>query len=279
MHFRRLIAWLFAVCAVLTAPAGAQTPEDLIRWVYLSYSQPGPAGTKGIGFLSSPSQRAQFFSRRQVAFFAANDSYRNSYARSCFDFALDIPGNGFNAQEIAQSLVVTTQQSAGRKSVTARFRNFEQLAQITYDFIEEDGFIRIDDIAGPGWRLSALPCAPQTTQTPAAPTGRYCFDKPDASVRLDLQPDGRAHFVVTSSAMVRYTCFMEGVADPAPGGWLYADREFAQGCTLKIITSPDGGVALSDPTHQCKAYYCGQAASLDGIRFDQSDQIHCRQTD
>ena len=79
-----------------------------------------------------------------VTFFDANDSYGDNLMTACVDFAFDIPGQDFDENEIARTLTVSSTGDAARRSVTASFRNFGQVARITYDFIAEDGFWRID---------------------------------------------------------------------------------------------------------------------------------------
>lgn len=270
----RLVAAVFWACLVATI-ATAQTPEDIIRWVYQSHSQSGPAN--GIHHLAAPEQRAQFFSRRMVAFFEANDSYGNDLASACLDFALDIPGNDFDAQEIVRTLSVSSSGDADRPSVTASFTTFGQPAQIIYDFISEDGFMRIDDIAGPGWRVSLMPCTQKPTRSAATPAiGSYCYMSGDDTLRLDLRGDGSASFEFSSWQTNGHSCGAQGQAKPITGGWLYENDEFGA-CQLGIIVTPDGGIRLSDPDYQCKQGLCGQRASIDGLQFARSTQIDCSQ--
>ncbi|MDU9002357.1 hypothetical protein [Sedimentitalea todarodis] len=261
----------------LATAAPAQTPEDIIRWVYQSHTQTGPQS--GIHHLASPAQRAQFFSRRMVAFFEANDSYGNDLASACLDFALDIPGNDFDAQEIARTLSVSSTGDAEQTSVTASFTTFGQPAQIIYDFISEGGFMRIDDIAGPGWRVSLMPCAPKpaASASPAPASGGYCYMSGDDTLRLDLHGDSGASFDLISWQANGHTCGARGLARAVDGGWLYESSEFGSACRLGIMVAPDGGIRLSDPDHRCKQGHCGQRAVIDGLQFARSTQIDCAQ--
>lgn len=270
----RLFAVLFWT-GLAIAPALAQTPEDIIRWIYQSHTRPGPAN--GTHHLSSPSQRAQFFSRRMVAFFEANDSYGNDLANACLDFALDIPGNDFDAQEILRTLSVTSAGNADRSSVTASFTTFGQPAQIIYDFISEDGFMRIDDIAGSGWRVSLIPCTPKPAVSAATTptTGSYCYMSGDDTLRLDVRADSSASFEFSSWQSHGHNCGGSGQARAIAGGWLYEDRYSGHVCRMGIMVTPDGGIRLSDPDHQCRPGRCGMRAVIDGLQFARSTQIDC----
>lgn len=66
---------LFMLCLMAGQAAYAQSPEETVRWIYQSMAQPGSGQMRGLGYLSSPEQRAHFFSRRFVQFLAANDSH------------------------------------------------------------------------------------------------------------------------------------------------------------------------------------------------------------
>ena len=281
---RRLLPLILLLATLAPLPAAAQSIEDLIRWVYLSQNQPGPAETKGFHFLSSPAQRSQFFSSRMVAFLAANDLQRQANAIGCIDFAPDIPGSDFNAQEIAQTLTLATVQDAGRTNVVARFRNFGQQAQVTYHFIVEDGLMRIDDVSGSGWQLSAIACPTQrpgqanAPQPPAAAasTNSYCFKKPDAELNMQMRPDGSVRFVLGTSSSTGHFCHMEGIARPDAGGWMHLDTQMGAPCELRLLPTADSGIRVSDRDFQCKRFYCGMAAGLDGIVFTRSEQVHCQ---
>lgn len=268
---------LFAVLlwsGLAALPALAQSPEDIVRWIYQSHAQPGP--NNGVHFLASPAQRAQFFSRRMVAFFEANDSHGDDLATACLDFALDIPGQDFDAQEIARTLSISSTGTAGRQSVTAAFTTFGEPARIVYDFISEDGFMRIDDIAGPGWRVSLIPCTPKPAGSTASPTsGSYCFLSGDDALRLDLRSDGSAWFDFSSWQANGHSCGARGQLKTIAGGWQYEDIQDGQTCRLGVLTTSDGGIRLSDPDHQCKRWHCGQRAVIDGLQFARSTQIDC----
>lgn len=265
---RLVAALLWAGCA--TTAALAQTPEDIIRWVYQSHTQPG--SSNGIHHLTAPAQRAQFFSRRMVAFFEANDSYGNDLATACLDFALDIPGQDFDPQEIASTLSLSSTGEPDRPTVTASFMTFGQPAQIVYDFISEDGFMRIDDIAGPGWRVSLIPCTPKPVPSAASPTtGSYCYRRDADDLRIYVGAGGVADFRLESWQTNGHTCLIQGKAQPNSNGWTYQD----QACHLGLGITPGGGIRVTDANHACKKTNCGQRAVLDRLSYTRAEQVDC----
>ncbi len=269
--------YLWLACALVLAlvaalPARAQTPEDLVRWIYASLSAPGPAQAKGLAHISAPAQRRQFLSRRLADFYDANDSYGTDLMTACVDFAFDIPGNDFDEHEIARTLTVTTTGDPARPSVTARFTNFGQPAEFTYDFIPEDGAMRIDDIAGPGWRVSQIPCVPKGGSSPAATRGTgYCYRSGDNTLRLDVAGDGRALFELDSWQVAGHNCGAGGVAQPIEGGWLFEDGP----CRIEILVTPESGLRLTDHDWICKQTMCGARAVIDGLAFPRASQVDC----
>ena len=66
---------------------------------------------------------------------------------------------------MTRTLEVTTEGDATRQTVTARFSNFGQPTVVAYDFVPHEGLWKLDDIAGSGWRLSQIACAPASTTT------------------------------------------------------------------------------------------------------------------
>lgn len=255
------------------APAMAQTPEEIVRWIYTSLSQPGPGESKGLAYLSGPAQRAQYFTRRMQGFYSANESYGDDLAASCVDFAFDIPGNDFDETEIARTLAVTSERSADRMTVIARFSNFGQPAAIAYDFAIEDGFWRIDDIAGPSWRISQIPCSPRTAAT------EFCFGTERDNFKLQPGADGVASFGLSSWQGNGHSCGVSGTATPTDGGWMFESSNDGQLCRLQFLRTPDGGIRLSDPESACKAYYCGARAALDGMSFEPANRADCATVD
>jgi hypothetical protein len=253
------------------APARAQTPEDLVRWIYTALTAPGPAEMKGLAYLSAPAQRRQFLSRRLADFHDANDSYGSDLMTACVDFAFDIPGQDFDAAEIARTLSVASGGDPARPSVTARFTSFGQPAEITYDFIPEDGTLRIDDIAGPGWRVSQIPCAPKggSSASPASPG--YCYRTDDTTLRLDVAGDGRALFELDSWQGGGHHCGGGGPAQPIEGGWVHE----AGSCRIEILVTPEAGLRLTDRDWICKETMCGARAVIDGLAFPRASQVDC----
>jgi hypothetical protein len=262
------LVWAFA------QPAAAQTPEDTVRWIYDSMAQPGQvAEQRGLWHLSRPERRNQFFSRRLVDFIIANDSHGNDLVTACIDFDPAIPGNDYDGAEILNSLTLGGSGDTTRRTVTARFMTFGRPAQIEYDFIVEDGFWKIDDIAGPGWRISQIACAPKAAAAPAA-SNAFCYLNGSDSLRLDLQADGSAMIDMQSWQANGHSCSARGRAGPAEGGWLFQAEE---GCRLEIRVTGDQGIAFADPDWACKRWMCGQRAVIDGLSFPRSSQIDCAQ--
>lgn len=260
------------ILAVLVAvPAWAQGPEDTVRWMYTSLVNPGPIRTKGLEYLTQPAQRDQFLSRRLMAFYAANDTHGNDLATACVDFGFQIPGQDFDEAEIARTITVEATGDATRQSVTARFTTFGAPALVVYDFIVEDGFWRLDDIAGPGWRVSNITCEPKVQLT------GYCYQTTGDTLRLDLGPDGRGQFEMHSWQSNGHTCGAWGPVQPIDGGWLFQGAADAPGCRIEILVTQDRGLRLTDTDWGCKRTHCGQRAVIDGMTFPVTSQIDCAQ--
>ncbi|MFV0512728.1 MAG: hypothetical protein ACK5MY_03685 [Jhaorihella sp.] len=276
MAVLRFCLGVFIVAAAFARPGLGQTPEEIVRWIYLSRAGAGAHGAQGLEYLSDPARRAQFFTQRMVAFLAANDSHGGDIATACLDFAPDIPGNDFDAGEIARTLVLSHAGGAGNQSVTATFTSFGQPARITYDFVAEDGFMRIDDIAGPGYRLSRIPCTARQAAAPV-PTGsgEFCYDTGNSELRLRPAPDGSAAFTLESWQGGGHSCGAEGRARSIAGGWLWEESRYGRPCRLQIALTPDRGIRLGDPGHDCKMMFCGQRAVLDGLAFPPASQVDC----
>ena len=263
---------LFTLALCLgAAQAGAQTVEDTVRWIYTSLVNPGSPDAKGLLFFTSPAQRSRYLSRRLTAFYEANDSYGSDLAQACLDFSPSIPGQDFDAQEIIGTLQVSSDVAENRQRVIASFSTFGAPAQIAYDFILEDGFWKLDDIAGPGWRLSDISCAPKgTAGTPAS----FCYNTQNDQLWLDTLQSGDARFALESWQANGHSCTASGIAKAQNGRWVFTDPS-AQNCRLGITVEPDGTVAISDPDFACKFVYCGQRAVLDGLRFPNTSQVAC----
>jgi hypothetical protein len=272
-------AILGALCALLIAgPATAQSPDEIVRWIYTSIAGPGSAESKSLDLLMSPAQRGNYFSRRLVTFFDTNDTHGNDLSTACLDFGPHIPGQDFDAAEIGRTVNVSGQDIGGKRQVTAAFLTFGQPAQVTYEFIVEDGFWRIDDIIGEYGRLSAIPCQPRravAASAPQAASGGFCYQRASDTMRLDLAPDGSATFRVESWQGGGHSCFASGFARAIEGGWLHEDASGGRPCQLSILVTPDQGLRLSDPNWQCKMSMCGQRATLDGLEFPRSAQVDC----
>lgn len=268
--------FIFVLILLMTpaVPAVAQTPEDVVRWIYLSLQRPPPAEQNGLYFLSVPPQRSQFFTDRMVAFYEANDSYGDNLAEACVDFAFDIPGQDFDAAEIARTLQVSSQSSAQRIAVTADFITFGQPARVVYEFAQQDGVWKIDDIAGVNFRVSAIPCTPKA-QAPARNAqagGGYCYQRDADGLKIELAGDGRARIEFISWQANGHSCsgMMEGRQE-ANALQFHAE----EGCLLQLRVDNDGSIVFSDADYTCKRFMCGQRAVLDGLRFPQSSQIEC----
>ena len=265
--------WVLAFALWIGAafPGLAQTPEDTVRWIYGSMTQTAPSQESGLWHLSRPARRDQFFSRRLVEFIVANDSYGDNLANACLDFDPAIPGNDFDGAEIQRSLSLAPVGDSTRQTVTATFTTFGQATQVVYDFIVEDGFWKIDDIAGPGWRISLIPCAAKPL---AAAAGGFCYVNGSDSLRLNVTGDGSAIVDMISWQSNAHTCSVNGLAGPIDGGWLFHAE---QGCRLEILVTADQGIRFSDPEWHCKRWLCGQRAVIDGLSFPRSSQIDCAQ--
>lgn len=287
-----MIRLILLVCVAMTValPARAQGAQDTIRWVYTSLEGLGPAESKGLAYLMSPAQRGQYFSQRMVDFFDANDSYGADLMTACIDFALDIPGQDFDAREIARTLTVSAQGDAQALSVTASFQNFGQVAQVVYDFIAEDGFWKIDDISGPGYRVSRISCEPrgvagqsadaveaEAEELPAYTGGAvsYCYQQGYGTFRVDVAPDGNAQFRLNSVQANGHSCSARGSAQRRVDGWVYEEMLVSGRCRIEILVTAEQGLRLRDEDWNCKPTLCGQRAVIDGLTFTRDDQINC----
>ena len=258
----------------MTAGALAQTPEDTVRWIYKSMSQPGISQERGLWHLSRPERRAQFFSRRMVEFIIAQDSHGDDLATACIDFDPAIPGNDFDSAEVLRTLNLAMSGDASRSTVAATFTTFTTFSQpvrVEYDFIVEDGFWKIDDIAGPGFRISRIPCAPRQATAPTD-SGMFCYANGPDTLRLNLLAGGAAQIDMQSWQSNGHSCSVNGRADTAEGGWMMQAEE---GCRLFVLVTADQGIRFADPEQHCKRWMCGQRAVIDGLRFPRSSQIDC----
>jgi len=269
-----LRALSFVLLLLTAAPVRAEGPEDTVRWIYASLIQ-RVGGPGGLAYLSAPERRGQFMTRRMVAFYDANDSYGDDMMAACVDFAFEIPGQDFDEAEIARTLSITSSGDDTQKVVTARFSNFGQPAEVAYSFVPEDGVWKIDDIAGPGWRVSEIPCSPKGAAPAQGGITSYCFLNGDDTMRLDLHQDGRASFDFLSWQANGHTCGGQGVAGPIAGGWAYEEAIEGAICRIEIMVTEDGGLRLTDRDWACKPRLCGQRAVLDGLSFPLASQVDC----
>ena len=265
--FLRLCA-IGSAAIVTTGAARAQSPEDLVRWRYTSLSRPGG----GLGYVTARDQRDRYLSDRLSAFFAADESHGGDPATTCLDFGPAIPGNDFDAAEIAQSLALSSETDGSEMNVTAAFTTFGEQVQIVYDFVVEDGFWQLDDIAGPGYRLSDIPC----TVAAERPEGTgYCYRTERDSLRLEVAGDVQARFELWSEQGGGHSCSASGPAQPIEGGWAYEEVFSGTPCRVEILVTPDQGLKLTDKDWACKDALCGARAVLDGLSFPPATQIDC----
>ena len=275
MRFNVFILYLWAT-VIAAGSVAAQSPEDTVRWIYTSLSQSGPADQKGLAYFRAPERRAQYMTNRMVTLFNANDTYGDDLASACIDFAPEIPGNDFDAAEIARTLQTTAEGDEQALSVTAQFSNFGTPAKIVYDFIPEDGFWKIDDIAGPGWRLSQIPCTTASAPSGSALTG-YCYVTDNASLRLRVDDAGHGEFEFDSLGANGHFCGALGPVGPMPGGWVYQEDFQGAQCRIEITVTPESGLRLIDVDGGCKMSLCGQRAVIGERVFSRADQLDCAQ--
>ncbi len=268
---KRVLA-AFSLLLASVGSAAAQGPEDIIRWVYTSLSGAGPASQQGLDYLSAPAQRGSFFTRRMVAFYDANDSFGDDLARACIDFGFAIPGQDYDAAEIVQTLQLSLQPAPGRINVVARFSNFGAPAQVIYEFAQEEGYWKIDDIVGQGFRVSQIPCAPKAASAAPAQVTAFCYKTGNDTLRLDTAPGAPVQVQISSWQANGHSCSARMAGQQVAGGW---DFPGANGCRLQIRLTQDRGLRLADPDWLCKARMCGQRAVLDGLSFPRSSQFDC----
>jgi hypothetical protein len=261
-----------ASAAFTASTSSAQSPEDLVRWIYTSLPQPGGS----LGYVTSEAERDRYLSHRLAAFFAADDSYGDDMQSACLDFGPAIPGNDYNAAEIVRSLAVSTEVDGAQTRVKAAFTTFGEPVEIVYSFVVEDGLWQLDDIAGPGYRLSEIPCTPRAASPQAAAkvTG-YCYRKAQDSLRLEVAPDGQAHFELWSEQGGGHSCSATGPARPTQSGWVYEEDFSGTSCRVEILVTAERGLRLTDKDWACKPALCGARAVLDGLSFAPQDQIDC----
>ncbi len=266
------VVLIFALVLAWAPALTAQTPEEMVRWVYMSEAAPGPAEQRGIWFLASPEQRGNYFTRRMVYFFDANDSYGDNLAEACIDFSPSIPGNDYDEAELVRTLTLTSQNRAEGVTVTASFTTFGYPASVSYDFLPEDGFWKIDDIVLNGHRMSDIPCEPKAAAAPT-PVHAYCFRTGnEQALRLDLDGAGGARLEFWSWQSNGHACSGQPVGNEVSGGWRFPGNG---ACELQLQIASDGGVELRDPEWACKEYMCGQRAVIDQMRFPHSSRIDC----
>ena len=259
------------------AGAAAQTPEDLVRWIYQSRTQTARAELTGFDYIAAPTLRSQFFSRRMIRTLAANDTHGDDLASACWDFAFDIPGQDFDATEILRTLSLTSQRGDTAMTVIARFTNFGEPAEIHYDFIVEREAWRIDDVAGPGWRVSEIPCASKSQPQSVLSLREvgYCYRDGDSVLRVIVDGAGAGRFSLQSYQDSGHSCSAQGPVTAVPGGWDYAAELGGGACRIAIRVTAAQGLRLSDPEWNCKPSLCGMRAVIDGLEFPRSTQVDC----
>lgn len=272
-----LIALAISLCAAL--PLRADTPEELVRWIYTSLAHPVPAEQKGLVYLMSPAQRVQFMSERMVTLLNNNDTYGDDLAAACIDFAFDIPGQDFDRNEIISTLITATTGDQERQTVVASFSNFAIPTQVSYDFVIENGRWVIDDIAQDRLRASTINCLPKGTgvvqPAPAPQITSYCYQDNTKSLRLDVSEDGSANFEFVSSQANGHTCGGQGRAARTAAGWLYEAALDSGPCRIEFTVTPSQGIRLNDADWACKPTLCGQRAVIDGLTYDRETQVQC----
>jgi hypothetical protein len=270
---RRSILILALVIAWAT-PGLAQTPEDVVRWIYASLVSDRPWNQQGVSFLRAPSQRGHFFTPRLVTLFEADDSYGDDMAQQCLPFDFAIPGNDFDAAEIVRTLQLNTRTIPGQISVTASFTTFGQPAQVVYDFAQVDGVWKIDDVAGAGFRLSEIDCQPKGSAALAGsePANSYCYARGDDALKVELLPANRARIEISSWQGGGHSCGGRMEGHQVVDGWHFPGE---QGCFLRLRLGDEGSLNIIDPDWACKRTMCGQRAVLDGMQFPRDSQVAC----
>lgn len=267
-----------AVILISILPAGklaAQSPQDLVQWIYVSLSQPG---LHGVPYLSAPERRQQFFSDRLIRLFAANEFKDANHQPPCIGFGVDVSGQDYDAAEILRTLQIEAVNEGTRQIVHARFRNFGKPEIVSYEFAPVDGHWRIDDIAGQGWRLSEIPCDAANVAAPSTELAGYCYVHDGGTLRIELDSTGAGLFDLEIWAATGHFCGIRGNLTPTTTGWLYQEQ-LSNGvlCRLELGVTRDQGVRINDPQHDCKSHYCGMKAAMDGTEFPRSSQVDCAQ--
>lgn len=268
------IVFSLYILVVSTTFAAAQTPEETIRWIYSSLASGAPAAQTGLDFLSAPAQRDAYFSDRMVTFYRANESYGAAFPDACIDFGFAIPGQDYNGAEILRSLQVSRQETARGLTVFADFVTFGQPARISYDFIAEDGFWKIDDISGANFRVSQIPCTPKADPpAPSAqsPAGAFCYQNGADSLRLGLNGTTATLEFISWQAN-GHSCSGDMTGFAVEGGWMF--QGFGA-CFLHLRRDANGGLDLIDRDWACKQTMCGQRAVIDGMHFPRASQVDC----
>ncbi len=266
---------LFALVAGTSAIA--QSPEDLVRWIYTSLNAPGPAEAKSLEFLSAPAQREQYFSGRLAALYTANDPVADDPAQACIDFGPAIPGNDFDPVEIQNTLQLSSQHDSEAWIVVARFSSFGTPAEIIYSFIAEGSVWQLDDIAQPGaWTLSEIVCPKPAAPVQTVSVNSYCYQTESDALRMDIQATGNLVFELTSWQGGGHFCGISGRAAPGNGVWIY-EENMTNGslCRLSVGVAPNGDIQISDQGDQCRTTYCGQRAVLSNLTLPASSQRSC----
>jgi hypothetical protein len=104
--------------------------------------------------------------------------------------------------------------------------------------------------------------------------GDHCFARRNSTLKLTVRGNGETWFGLDSVQGGGHMCGLEGVAQPAAGGWQYAEKVSGGTCRLDILNS-GGGIGFRDAGGLCRETYCGARADLDSITFAASDEGPC----
>lgn len=256
-------------------PAMAQTPQDVVRWIYASLLSDRPWNEQGMNYLSAPAQRGDFFTPRLVALFAANDTYGDDIVERCLPFDIAVPGNDFDASEIMRTLRLAPLQEVGTITVVAEFSNFGEPARIDYLFVPVGDVWKIDNIVNGSFRLSEVSCQPKAVVAPTPQNSNaYCYVRGADTLKVELLPGKRARIDLLSWQGGGHTCGAQMEGQQVTDGWQFPAE---QGCLLGLRLADDGGLSFVDPDWACKPMLCGQRAVLEGMSFPPGSQVRCEE--
>lgn len=269
--------WFFSIAvsiALLPFAAGANTPEDLVRWIYQSDTTNVSYLSRGLTFLTLPDNRASYLTTRFAGFYDANETYGDDLLMACMDYYPSVPGTDSDSNEVYRTLNLVSSQSDTEWRVDARFTNMGSPHHIAYVFVPEGGTWKLDDIVRDGNSMMAQPCSPKIESGPKIRGSGYCYIHGTNWLTLDIGGLGNG-LVDVQSVQAGHFCGMDAQISATPGGWIARGPDGVSACELKILAAPEGGLRLS-ATYGC-SFFCGQRASLDQIYFPATSQVHCSQ--